>query len=162
MDWSTNTLRVLLTQTTLGKKATIHRVATFQNVIFPGHSHLRTTCTDNPKWLAWWLPSGQCFFGVVLIWLGVTSFCISFWKITLWVLLKWHLMVIFVFLYKMCCLCMLWSLLKGICDWTTTMLYISCPSQILEAVILCCCKDAWVTQLMLLKGAKQLGQFEQH
>ena len=37
----------------LRKKATIHQVttmlATFKNVLFPGHNHLLTTATDDPS-----------------------------------------------------------------------------------------------------------------
>ena len=74
----------------LRKKATIHQVTTMlgisKNVLYPGHNHLLTTSTDDPrwrsddkvsvlqyqwlpggydleiehfsKWLAWWLPGG--------------------------------------------------------------------------------------------------------
>ena len=60
---------------TAQKKPTIHEVttmlATSKNVLFPGHNHLLTTCTNNSslagaqaiikvsshqyRWLAWWL-----------------------------------------------------------------------------------------------------------
>ena len=59
---------------TLRKKATIHQettiLATSKNVLFPGHSHLLTTGTDNPllagAWVIrkvlghqyWWLAGG--------------------------------------------------------------------------------------------------------
>ena len=58
----------------LRKKATIHQLttmlATYKNVLYPGHNHLLTTSTDDPTlWLSpecqqvkghqyWWLASG--------------------------------------------------------------------------------------------------------
>ena len=48
-SWISHVLRLSLRQ----KKATMHQVtttlATFENVLFPGHKHLLTTSTDDPS-----------------------------------------------------------------------------------------------------------------
>ena len=47
-----HTLPTMPLKYTLPKNATIHHVATmlatFKNVLFPGHNHLLTTSTDDP------------------------------------------------------------------------------------------------------------------